>query len=228
LAPRLGPNAAQAIRVATFLAAHPFFDSLLRSGWQMAHAVRVVARAKAPSPEVAPAVETMALLAVVVAAGLPALAIVVPVVGHTWVELLMVALFAGLVGLAARRLGGATSIYTSQVARLAQGLARHVEVEVEVEVDESHTAHEALPALDYTPIVLADDSAAIGRTLAELNLRSRTGTTVLAIRRGDDTAVLPTGHDRLSAHDTLAVSGSDEAVARARLLLQTGELQPLA
>jgi len=82
-----------------------------------------------------------------------------------------------------------------------------------------------LAALDQTArtapqrVVGPTRPAADGQTLAELNLRARTGATVVAIGRGGDTAVLPTGHERLTHRDTLAVSGSAEAVERARALL---------
>jgi CPA2 family monovalent cation:H+ antiporter-2 len=66
---------------------------------------------------------------------------------------------------------------------------------------------------------LAGGSPAIGKTLAELNLRGLTGATVLAIRRGDDAVLVPSGHERLMIGDRLAVAGTREAVEAARNLL---------
>ena len=63
--------------------------------------------------------------------------------------------------------------------------------------------------------------AAAGRTLAQLDLRARTGATVLAIARGDHGLASPSPAEPLRAGDVLALTGSDDAVAAAsRLLLE--------
>ena len=72
------------------------------------------------------------------------------------------------------------------------------------------------------PVVLAPSSAAVGKTLAAINLRGRTGATVLAIRRGDQGVLVPTGRELLQADDVLAVAGTNESVAAARVLLSDG------
>ena len=74
-----------------------------------------------------------------------------------------------------------------------------------------------------TPILLqlAPTSAAMGRTLAEINLRGRTGATVLAIVRADR-ALLPGADDSLAAGDVLAMTGTQEAITAATALLQAG------
>ncbi|MEO6325109.1 MAG: cation:proton antiporter [Thermoanaerobaculia bacterium] len=72
---------------------------------------------------------------------------------------------------------------------------------------------------DPTTMVLGADSPAAGKTLGELNVRGRCGGAILAIRRGGDAIVGPTGKDRLLAGDILAVAGSHEAVAEVRTLL---------
>ena len=61
-------------------------------------------------------------------------------------------------------------------------------------------------------------SPAVGRTLAELDLRARTGATVLAIARGGAGMATPSPTEPLAAGDTLAMAGSDEAIAQARNL----------
>jgi CPA2 family monovalent cation:H+ antiporter-2 len=73
---------------------------------------------------------------------------------------------------------------------------------------------------------IAPDSQADGRTLAELDVRQRTGATVLAIQRQGADLVLPTGQERLRAGDLLAVSGRSDAVRAAETLL-TGAASPL-
>lgn len=81
--------------------------------------------------------------------------------------------------------------------------------------------HQLLPGLGE-PVALriaATDHAA-GRTLAALDLRSRTGAVVLAITRGGDRILLPTGHETLRAEDVLAVVGTRDAVEAARSVLR--------
>jgi CPA2 family monovalent cation:H+ antiporter-2 len=64
-------------------------------------------------------------------------------------------------------------------------------------------------------------SAAVGRSLADLDLRAQTGATVLAIARGDHASGLatPSPTEPLRAGDVLALAGSDESIAKARELL---------
>lgn len=74
------------------------------------------------------------------------------------------------------------------------------------------------------PVPLPPSSRAVGKTLAEISLRGLTGATVLAIQRGEDAILVPSGHERLEAGDVLAVAGTSESVAAAReLLLETAE-----
>jgi CPA2 family monovalent cation:H+ antiporter-2 len=85
-------------------------------------------------------------------------------------------------------------------------------------------ASAALPGLgDPTPVIIDVNSAAVGRSLSEVNLRGLTGATVLAIFRtagqGPRTLV-PTGSERLRAGDVLTLAGSHEAIAAAREVLQ--------
>ena len=67
------------------------------------------------------------------------------------------------------------------------------------------------------------DCSAVGRTLAEMNLRGLTGATVLAIARSsgqEQQLLVPTGHERLRAGDVLAIAGPRDSVAAACDLLQ--------
>jgi CPA2 family monovalent cation:H+ antiporter-2 len=78
-----------------------------------------------------------------------------------------------------------------------------------------------LPGLgDLESLTIAPGCAAEGSTLAELDLRGKTGATVVAIKRRDAEVVIPTGTQELEAGDTLALSGTSEAIARSRLTLQ--------
>jgi len=69
------------------------------------------------------------------------------------------------------------------------------------------------------PIRIRAGTHAVGRTLAEVNLRGLTGATVLAIIRQHDGVLTPSGRETLEAGDLLAVAGTAEAIASAKLLL---------
>ncbi len=74
-----------------------------------------------------------------------------------------------------------------------------------------------LPGLgEVTPVRLGPGSPAVGKTLAELDLRARTGASVIAITRAEGGLVAPTGREALRADDVLALAGSREAVQAAR------------
>jgi CPA2 family monovalent cation:H+ antiporter-2 len=80
-----------------------------------------------------------------------------------------------------------------------------------------------LPGLgDPTPVVLNAASPAAGRTLREVDLRGRTGATVLSLTHADGTAVVgvPSGSEGLRAGDVLVLAGTEDAVAAARRLLE--------
>jgi K+:H+ antiporter len=66
---------------------------------------------------------------------------------------------------------------------------------------------------------LGEGAAAIGRSLAQLDLRARTGATVLAIARGAAGLATPSPTEPLQRGDVLALAGSEEAIAAARELL---------
>ncbi len=73
---------------------------------------------------------------------------------------------------------------------------------------------------------LPDGSPAVGRSLADLELRSATGATVLAIVRGQEGIAIPDAHAPLEAGDVLALAGSDEALEAAIELLQSPDQRP--
>jgi CPA2 family monovalent cation:H+ antiporter-2 len=77
-----------------------------------------------------------------------------------------------------------------------------------------------LPGLgEPVPVRLREGSAAIGRTLAQLDLRGTTGATVLAIARGETGLVAPGAQERLAEGDILALAGTHPAVEAARAIL---------
>lgn len=74
-----------------------------------------------------------------------------------------------------------------------------------------------------TSITLPSEAAAVGKNLAELNLRALTGVAVVTIARADSDAVAPSPLDPLRGGDVLALSGPSDRIAHALDLLFTGE-----
>jgi len=80
---------------------------------------------------------------------------------------------------------------------------------------------ELLPGLGkLLPLHVQAGDGAIGRTLGELNLRGRTGATVVCISRGDEEVLVPSSQDPLRTGDVLVLSGTPDAIRTARALLK--------
>ncbi len=73
------------------------------------------------------------------------------------------------------------------------------------------------------PITLFPGNPNLGKTLAEVKLRGLTGATVLAIQRGEQSVLIPSGHERLESGDVLAIAGTNTAVAAARRILSASD-----
>jgi CPA2 family monovalent cation:H+ antiporter-2 len=63
---------------------------------------------------------------------------------------------------------------------------------------------------------------AVGRTLAELDLRAQTGTLIIAIRRGEQSLPSPPPETRIEAGDRLYLMGSPADITRARQRISPG------
>jgi CPA2 family monovalent cation:H+ antiporter-2 len=86
--------------------------------------------------------------------------------------------------------------------------------------------HALLPGFGaLTPVEIEPGAPAVGRTLAELNLRGLTGASAVAIAHGTGGVVVPTGREQLKIGDVLALAGTHQSIENARRLLR-GE--PLA
>jgi CPA2 family monovalent cation:H+ antiporter-2 len=85
-----------------------------------------------------------------------------------------------------------------------------------------------LPGIkNVVSIQLEPSAPAVGKTLAELNLRAVTGASVLAIHRQDQDVIIPTGSETLAAGDLLALTGSSKSIELARRLI-LAEAPPVA
>lgn len=88
-------------------------------------------------------------------------------------------------------------------------------------------ASQLLPGLtELSSVELPVHSRAVGQSLAQLDLRARTGATVLALRRGGEATAQPSPHEPLCAGDVLALTGSAESVAHAIAELTAAEQAP--
>lgn len=88
----------------------------------------------------------------------------------------------------------------------------------------------ALQAAMTENIKLNQSSPVVGQTLGELNLRGKTGVTLLAVVRGSDTNIAPGASCKLEADDVLILFGKAENMERAKNILQpdglTGGFNP--
>jgi CPA2 family monovalent cation:H+ antiporter-2 len=151
-------------------------------------------------------------VAVLLAVALPALAIIEPFLpGFTTLGLLLV-----LALMAFSLIWRSTAELKGQVRAGAQVIA---DVLVSREPREPAPADELLSLSLCEGVVvhvpLPPGHAAVGRTLAEVGLSSRSGLVVLAIGRGERTWVLPGGNEVLRAGDELSLAGAPEALGRA-------------
>ena len=65
-------------------------------------------------------------------------------------------------------------------------------------------------AKDYSIVEIIATKNMVGKSLAELELRTRFGVNVMAIKRGDDLNVTPGANDRILEDDILVVMGKNE------------------
>jgi CPA2 family monovalent cation:H+ antiporter-2 len=223
----LGPDLPwAAVVVATALVAAPFCVGLVSNARKLGLAI-----ASAALPEVDPgrpdlaAAPRRALLAMLQLG--VAILVLAPIVAVTQ-PFLPGALGPALLGV---------TIFSLGIAfwRSAADLQGHVRASAQVIVEalarrgaapgpETPDALGALRALlpgmgEPIAIRITPGSPAVGKTLAALEVRGRTGATVLAIARPDGSAVYPTATEVLREGDTLAVAGAHEAVEAARELL---------
>ncbi len=81
----------------------------------------------------------------------------------------------------------------------------------------------AMPQMHVERIVLSPTAPAVGQTLADTGLRSKTGALVLAVRRGESDLATPEASFRLEAGDVLVVVGLRQQLQGAYRLLTGAE-----
>jgi monovalent cation:H+ antiporter-2, CPA2 family len=171
------------------------------------------------------ALVTMLQLGTLLLVGVPLIAVTQPFVprfpGYTLIGILTVVLGIGFwrsaINLQEHARAGAEVI----VAALTPQLSNYDDAENLTKTME-HIAV-MLPGLGApVPMRISETSPAVGRSLAELDLRGRSGATILAIMRtvsSEPKALVPTGRERLRVGDVVALAGTTEAVETAKALL---------
>jgi CPA2 family monovalent cation:H+ antiporter-2 len=160
-------------------------------------------------------------LAVVLAVGIPIVAITQPFLpphqGALVLTLLTLVLLVALWRNAANLQGHARAGAQIIASALANQMASTDGASDETKLLEDVNA--VLPGLgEPVAIRVVPQSIAVGRSLGELNLRGATGATVLAIRRGTQQIPTPLGREVIEANDVVAVAGSHDALAIARAI----------
>ena len=77
----------------------------------------------------------------------------------------------------------------------------------------------AMPQMHVERVILGAKAPAVGQTLAETGLRSRTGALILAVRRGESDLATPEANFRFAAGDVLVVVGQPQQLTGAHRLL---------
>lgn len=136
--------------------------------------------------------------------------------------ILMLAIWRSAKNLQGHAVAGGEVIAAALSRRLAEG--------AQADVDDAMQRMQAmLPGLgEPVAMIVAAESKAAGRTLAELDMRGMTGATVLALLRGGKRHVSPRGDTRLEQGDVIAVAGTHVAVEGVRAMVTPAPAPPPA
>ncbi len=162
---------------------------------------------------------TLALqLGIVFALGFPLLALTQPFLPFGYGPLLFAALLAVLGVVFWKNAVDLQGHLRAGAQMVAEALSRHAPKNQDVLMEEINAIAPGIGA--PTSVVLPADSPAAGKKLSELNLRLLTGASVIAITRGDERLLMPSGKETLLAGDTLVLVGTQEAIFLAKGLLR--------
>ena len=161
-------------------------------------------------------------LAIVAVVGVPLLAITQPFLpplgGVTILVGAIVLLMVGFWRSTRNLQGHATAGAEIIAALLSRQLSQPKDATQDPE--RARMLEEVLPGLGQPePVLIAEDSVAVGKSLATLDIRGITGATILAITRDGAPILIPDGRQTLQAGDVVALAGSREAVEAARELI---------
>ncbi len=206
---------------AVLLSLVPFLVAMMLSTKKLMMLVVERALGADPSPSARALLRASVALLVVLCVGIPAGAVLKPLLGlpRVWPVLLVAFLFVGAV--AWRQAGKLDGDIQSGGEILVRAIASQGLPD--------HDAHEPrgsiLPGLTkMRELTLEAGAAAIGKTLADLRLRTVTGANVIALRRADGVVVIPQGTESLVEGDTLYLAGTRADQRNAELFLQDGHM----
>jgi CPA2 family monovalent cation:H+ antiporter-2 len=214
------------IVLATGLIAAPLIYGLITSAKALGNRLARRAFADAQKGKVDPAdaprraLVILVQIAVVLAVGIPVVAITQPflpphqgaIVLGVLTLVLLVALWRNAANLQGHARAGAQIIASALAHQMASNDGKSDEAMLE-------DVNAVLPGLgEPVAIRVVPQSIAVGRSLAQLNLRGATGATVLAIKRGDQQIPTPLGREVIHAGDVLAAAGTHDAIAVARAI----------
>lgn len=97
---------------------------------------------------------------------------------------------------------------------MAQAISQREPEKREEAMEQINTMVPGIGAPESVPIPAG--CIAVGKTLGELNLRSRVGANVIAIMRGNDRHLMPGGKEMLKAGDVLVLVGTQQAIRQAK------------
>jgi CPA2 family monovalent cation:H+ antiporter-2 len=166
-------------------------------------------------------------LVVVLLVALPILALTQPFIPG-WVAATSLALLLIVLGFvfwrSAENLQGHVKAGAEMIVEVL--LAQAKQPTANTEQAELEQVQHLLPGLgEPIPLRLSEHHTAVGKTLAQLNLRGITGASVLAIARGDQGVIVPMASEVLLAGDLLALAGTRDAISAARQVLLTGQTE---
>jgi TrkA domain protein len=92
------------------------------------------------------------------------------------------------------------------------------------QISEHISAMQHIEGLTIDWIKVPTDSPAVGRTLADLGVHSRTGVSVVAFVDEQGTRAAPGAADAVRAGSTMVVAGEVDGLAKLRTLLRDGRL----
>jgi len=161
-------------------------------------------------------------IAVVIAVGVPVVAITQPFLPRNQGAAVFAVLTLGLFLMLWRNASDLEGHARAGAQIIASALAHQMASTESAEPDTKwlKLANTIVPGLgEPVAIRVTPQSLAAGRSLASLNLRGATGATVLAIRRGEEQIPNPLGREIIYSGDLLAVAGEHDALAVARGVL---------
>jgi len=207
------------------LVAVPFFAALFRNTRQISRLVsaRILPSEGVPTPSARIAANALRVtlhLVIVLAVGLPTIAILRPFTSGAYGATVLALVVGGI----ALHLWRSTRVLEDEFRSGAEQIADALREQGEAKDVTTLIDPSLIPGLDAVQgITLGERSYAVDKTLADVDLRCRTGATVVAIHRGGSDVLLPTGHEKLIAGDVLAVTGTQEALEKAKRALVQGE-----